>query len=72
MERSFDPTMFTKNRRRLLEHRVGQSLFDQVVVEADRQKLLSVEHFSAYVKLTEAAASIKSFRRPRRGATATR
>lgn len=24
MERSFDPTVFTKNRRRLLEHRVGQ------------------------------------------------
>ena len=33
MERSFDPTVFTKNRRRLLEHRIGQSLFDQVVVE---------------------------------------
>ena len=40
MERSFDPTVFTKNRRRLLEHRI-QALFDQVVVEADRQKLLS-------------------------------
>ena len=24
MERSFDPTVFTKNRQRLLEHRVGQ------------------------------------------------
>ena len=35
MERSFDPTVFTKNRRRLLEHRIGQSLFDQMVVEAD-------------------------------------
>ena len=23
MERSFDPTVFTKNRRRLLEHRIG-------------------------------------------------
>ena len=33
MERSFDPTVFTKNRQRLLEHRIGQSLFDQVVVE---------------------------------------
>ena len=28
MERSFDPTVFTKNRRRLLEHRIGQALFD--------------------------------------------
>ena len=63
MERSFDPTVFTKNRRRLLEHRIGQSLFDQVVVEADRQKLLSDEHFSVDGTLIEAAVSIKSFRR---------
>ena len=27
MERSFDPTVFTKNRRRLLEHRIAQALF---------------------------------------------
>ena len=46
MERSFDPTVFAKNRRRLLEHRIGQSLFDQVVVKADRRGLLSDEHFS--------------------------
>ncbi len=63
MERSFDPTMFTKNRRRPLQHRIGQSLFDQVVVEADRHKLLSDEHFSVDGTLIEAAASIKSFRR---------
>ena len=63
MERSFDPTVFTKNRRRLLEHRIGQALFDQVVVKADRQGLLSDEHFSVDGTLIEAAASIKSFRR---------
>ena len=63
MERSLDPTVFTKNRRRLLEHRIGQALFDQVVVEADRHKLLSDEHFSVDGTLIEAAASIKSFRR---------
>ena len=63
MERSFDPTVFTKNRQGLLEHRIGQALFDQVVVEADRQKLLSDEHFSVDGTLIEAAASIKSFRR---------
>ena len=34
MERSFDPTVFTKNRKRLLEHRTGQALFDEVVWEA--------------------------------------
>ena len=63
MERSFDPTVFTKNRRRLLEHRIGQALFDEVAVEADRQGLLSAEHFSVDGTLIEAAASIKSFRR---------
>ena len=60
---SFDPTVFTKNRRRLLEHRIGQTLFDEVAVEADRQGLLSAEHFSVDGTLIEAAASIKSFRR---------
>ncbi len=46
MERSFDPTVFTKNRKRLLEHRVGQGLLDEVVWEADCRGLLSDEHFS--------------------------
>ena len=59
MERSFDPTVFTKNRRRLLEHGIGQALFDQVVVRVDRQGLLSDEHFSVDGTLIEAAASIK-------------
>ena len=63
MERSFDPTVFTKNRRRLLEHRTGQALFDEVVLEADRRGLLSDERFSVDGTLIEAAASIKSFRR---------
>ena len=63
MERSFDPTVFTKNRKRLLEHRVGQGLFDEVVWEADRRGLLSDEHFSVDGTLIEAVASIKTFRR---------
>ena len=63
MERSFDPTVFTKNRKRLLEHSTGQALFDEVVWEADRRGLLSDEHFSVDGTLIEAVASIKSFRR---------
>ena len=63
MDRSFDPMVFTKNRRRLLQHRIGQALFDEVAVEADRQGLLSAEHFRVDGTLIEAAASIKSFRR---------
>ena len=66
MEPSFDPTVFTKNRKRLLEHRVGQALFDEVVMAADRLGLLSDEHFTVDGTLIEAAASLKSFK-PRDG-----
>ncbi len=66
LESSFDPTVFTKNRERLLKHRVGQALFDEVVIEADRRGLLSNEHFTVDGSLIEAAASLKSFK-PRAG-----
>ena len=29
-----------------MKHRVGQALFDEVVLEADRKGLLSDEHFT--------------------------
>jgi transposase len=63
LERSFDPTVFTKNRERLLQHRVGQALFDEVVIEADARGMLSDEHFTVDGSLIEAAASLKSFQR---------
>lgn len=63
MEPSFDPTVFTKNRERLLRHRVGQQLFDEVVAEAYGRGLLSDEHFTVDGTLIEAAASLKSFQR---------
>jgi len=66
MEPSFDPTVFTKNRERLLRHRVGQQLFDEVVADAHERGLLSDEHFTVDGTLIEAAASLKSFR-PRDG-----
>ena len=66
IEPSFDPTTFTKNRKRLLEHHVGQALFDEVVMAADRHGLLSDEHFTVDGTLIEATASLKSFR-PRDG-----
>src|SRR5690242_8311015 len=62
IEPSFDPTTFTKNRQRLLEHTVGQRLFAAVVVQADAEGLLSDEHFTVDGTLIEAAASLKSFR----------
>ena len=62
MERSFDATVFTKNRQRLLAHDTGRALFDEVVWAADAEGLLSDEHFSVDGTLLEAAASLKSFR----------
>src|SRR3712207_881522 len=59
---SFDPTVFTKNRARLLEHEVGQQLFDEVVGRAHDRGLLSDEHFTVDGTLIEAAASLKSFK----------
>ena len=61
MEPSLDATTFTKNRERLLRHGVGQALFGEVVLEADRQGLLSNEHFTVDGTPIEAAASLKSF-----------
>jgi transposase len=66
MEPSFDPTVFTKNRERLLRHRAGQQLFDEVVADAHERGLLSDEHFTVDGTLIEAAASLKSFK-PRDG-----
>lgn len=66
MEPSFDASTFTKNRERLLQHAIGQQLFDEVVGEAHARGLLSDEHFTVDGTLIEAAASLKSFK-PRDG-----
>src|ERR1700736_6973080 len=55
MEPSFDPTVFTKNRRRLLKHEVAQRFFDEVVRQAAGLGLLSDEHFTVDGTLIEAA-----------------
>jgi len=62
LEPSFDHSTFSKNRARLLRHRVSREFFDAVVLQADRLHLLSDEHFSVDGTLIEAAASLKSFR----------
>ena len=59
---SFDPTTFTKNRDRLLEHRVAVKFFDRVVNIARKDGLLSDDHFTVDGTLIEACASLKSFR----------
>jgi transposase len=70
LEPSFDPTVFTKNRQRLLKHAVAQQFFEAVVSQAARLGLLSDEHFSVDGTLIEAAASVKSFR-PKDGPPST-
>jgi transposase len=57
------PTVFSKNRDRLLEGDIAQAFF-QVVVEKIRERdLLSDEHFSVDGTLLEAWASQKSFQK---------
>lgn len=62
VEPVFDRSTFSKNRARLLQHRVAQQFFDAVVQQADRRGLLSNEHFTVDGTLIEAAASLKSFK----------
>lgn len=56
------PTVFSKNRERLLEGEVARGFLDAVVEEARRLGLLSDEHFTVDGTLLEAWASQKSFR----------
>ena len=58
----FDPTVFTKNRERLMEHEVGRRFFDAVVRQARGAGLMSDDHFTVDGTLIEAWASLKSFR----------
>ncbi|GIK86948.1 MAG: DDE transposase [Betaproteobacteria bacterium] len=58
----WDHSTFSKNRDRLLEHQVVEGFFAEVLRLADRQGLLSKEHFSVDGTLIQAWASQKSFR----------
>ena len=61
-EESFDATVFSKNRDRLMEHEVGRLFFDAVVRQAREANLMSDDHFTVDGTLIEAWASLKSFR----------
>ena len=58
----WDHSVFSKNRDRLLAHEVIEAFFAEVMALADRQGLLSREHFSVDGTLIQAWASHKSFR----------
>jgi transposase len=55
------PTTFTKNRDRLLDGDIAAAFFDAILLHADRDQLLSDEHFTVDGTLLEAWASHKSF-----------
>ena len=57
------PTVFSKNRDRLLEGEIAAKFFAQVLDQARAHDLLSDEHFSVDGTLIEAWASQKSFQR---------
>jgi transposase len=57
------PTVFTKNRDRLLGGDIAEKFFAQVLDQARAADLLSDEHFSVDGTLIEAWASHKSFQR---------
>jgi transposase len=59
----WDPTVFTKNRQRLLDGEVATAFLEQVVEQARRRGLLSGEHFTVDGTLLEAWAGLKSFKR---------
>ena len=57
------PTVFSKNRDRLLEGDIAQKFFDRILEQAEAADLTSDEHFSVDGTLIEAWASQKSFQR---------
>jgi transposase len=57
------PTVFTKNRDRLLEGAVAEEFFSLIVNQARRKRLLSDDHFTVDGTLVEAWAGQKSFQR---------
>jgi hypothetical protein len=59
----WDPTVFCKNRERLLEGEIADGFFAAVVEQARAQCLLSDEHFTVDGTLIEAWAGHKSLKR---------
>jgi transposase len=62
-EPSFDPTVFTKNRDRLVASDAAGEFFRAVVTQAKGAGLVSREHFSVDGTLIDAWASLKSFKK---------
>src|SRR5262245_16420779 len=63
LEPGWDHSSFSKNRQRLIEHEIASAFFAEIVTLAKQAGLMSSEHFSVDGTLSEAWASLKSFRR---------
>jgi transposase len=63
IEPGWEHTTFSRNRERLLAHDVAGEFFRAVVQRAEREHLVSREHFSVDGTLIEAWASLKSFKK---------
>src|SRR5271156_4745292 len=59
VEASFVPTVFTKNRDRLIAHDVAREFLLAVVAQARAARLMSHDHFTVDGTLIEAWASLK-------------
>ena len=59
----WDPTVFTKNRQRLLQGDIARAFFERVLAQAQGRSLLSTEHFTVDGTLIEAWAGLKSFKK---------
>jgi len=62
-DRVWDPTVFTKNRDRLLEGEIAEAFFEKVLAQARAANLLSDEHFTVDGTLIDAWAGQKSFKK---------
>ena len=62
-EEVWDVTVFSKNRKRLLEGDIAQAFFEKVLEQAKAQGLLSSDHFTVDGTLLEAWASMKSYQK---------
>ncbi len=65
----WSPTVFSKNRDRLLTGDIASAFFDAVVRQAREAALLSDEHFTVDGTLLDAWAGLKSFQRTDAGPT---
>lgn len=57
----WDPTVFTKNRDRLLNGGIAHAFLGEIVAQARERGLLSAEHFTVDGTLLEAWASVRSY-----------